>query len=504
MKAPLRALGAARAAVQAFVAPRALPAEFQVLVEADDHRIAEGTGTMRVVAGVLGILALGAMWGVNAPALSLSALALGVAYTLWAAWALTRARNRRAVSPWLLAALDMSVVSGTNALALFNPSGAYEALLAPAYPLISVCWIAIIALHRAAGPCLLAGALAAGYRASILGFVVGTGQVAITEASLYGVPAVNLPDQWMIVALLGLAGAFAAWLAAANRTLLVSAARHRGERDHLARSQAQARVRLASAESSERLFRSTFERAPWGMTLLTPDHVVLRVNRSFAETLGWTAEALEGLNLRQLLAQSSLPTADTTADLFLRRRDGTRIAMRASMGVALDEAGAPMHVTAQFVPVPEADPSSTRIPHLAPPRADERAEAPLARCTVLLVDDDADLLAWMVTVLRREGASVRTATLAEHALERLAELEPDLVVADARLPDGDGRAVLERARVLARPPRLALMSGGERPPNLPADVEWLAKPFRTETIAALLRPEVSRAEAPLETRAASR
>ena len=66
---------------------------------------------------------------------------------------------------------------------------------------------------------------------------------------------------------------------------------------------------------------------------------------------------------------------------------------------------------------------------------------------VLLVDDDEvrDLLA---LALRSEGYAVDTAATAARALISLTESRYDLVIADWRLPDGDGMLIADFAEQL--------------------------------------------------------
>jgi CheY-like chemotaxis protein len=90
-----------------------------------------------------------------------------------------------------------------------------------------------------------------------------------------------------------------------------------------------------------------------------------------------------------------------------------------------------------FVPAMEA-PRKSEVPP-----AGERRRLQSAR--VLLVEDEeavADGLRW---ALEAAGVVVRTVGTAAAVMPALAEFKPDLMVLDLSLPDGDGRAVYERA-----------------------------------------------------------
>lgn len=69
-----------------------------------------------------------------------------------------------------------------------------------------------------------------------------------------------------------------------------------------------------------------------------------------------------------------------------------------------------------------------------------------ARPIVLLVDDDADLLALISMRIGSAGYEVVAASCAEEALAQVAGARPDLVVTDLRMPGMDGLALFERLR----------------------------------------------------------
>ena len=65
---------------------------------------------------------------------------------------------------------------------------------------------------------------------------------------------------------------------------------------------------------------------------------------------------------------------------------------------------------------------------------------------LLVVDDEADLLAELKPLLERSGFDVVTATDGEQALEIVGEGPIDLIVLDMLLPRVNGREVLRRLR----------------------------------------------------------
>jgi len=79
--------------------------------------------------------------------------------------------------------------------------------------------------------------------------------------------------------------------------------------------------------------------------------------------------------------------------------------------------------------------------------------------TVLVVDDERNILLTLSRALSMEGHVVETATGGREALEKLAALPVDVVVMDVRMPDLDGLSVLEKARAARPDLPVVIMSG---------------------------------------------
>ena len=71
--------------------------------------------------------------------------------------------------------------------------------------------------------------------------------------------------------------------------------------------------------------------------------------------------------------------------------------------------------------------------------------------SVLIVDDDTDILTAIETVFKDSGADVTTATNGNSAVTLVAEKNPDLLILDAMLPGRSGFLVLEKIK--AKKPR---------------------------------------------------
>jgi DNA-binding response OmpR family regulator len=72
--------------------------------------------------------------------------------------------------------------------------------------------------------------------------------------------------------------------------------------------------------------------------------------------------------------------------------------------------------------------------------------SPLNGKTILLVDDDPDMITALRTVLNDTGCSIRIAVDGNEALTIAAEFDPDLVILDAMLPKRSGFLVLEKLK----------------------------------------------------------
>jgi CheY-like chemotaxis protein len=121
----------------------------------------------------------------------------------------------------------------------------------------------------------------------------------------------------------------------------------------------------------------------------------------------------------------------------------------------------------------------------------ERAERHPVRGPVLVVDDEADLAANYERILRRLGYRVVAVGTRGCGLAALALEAPRLVVADLRLPDGDGLDIVRAARALpASPPVLVATvygsSASRRAALAAGATAFLAKPFPIDTFSRVV------------------
>ena len=111
--------------------------------------------------------------------------------------------------------------------------------------------------------------------------------------------------------------------------------------------------------------------------------------------------------------------------------------------------------------------------------------------SILLVDDDPDMLTALETVLADSGATIGTAKDGNEAIETAESLDPDLVVLDAMLPKRSGFLVLEKLKGAGKKrggrPFVIMITGNEGKrhqvwaESLGVD-GYLTKPFRMERL----------------------
>ena len=112
------------------------------------------------------------------------------------------------------------------------------------------------------------------------------------------------------------------------------------------------------------------------------------------------------------------------------------------------------------------------------------------KSTILIVEDDRDIMEVVTILLRREGFGVLQAQTGEAALGQALN-NPDLIILDIMLPDMDGYEVCRRLRKNTLAPVLFLTAKGglhEKTEGLEAGGDdYLVKPFFQEELLARIR-----------------
>ena len=119
--------------------------------------------------------------------------------------------------------------------------------------------------------------------------------------------------------------------------------------------------------------------------------------------------------------------------------------------------------------------------------------------TVLLVDDDRDLIDVLTYILRREGYEVVAAHDGEQGWQRFQQDQPELVVLDANMPGLDGFEVCRRIREVSIAPVIMLTARTDEADavkalELGAD-DYITKPFSPRSLVARVKAVLRRAQA---------
>jgi DNA-binding response OmpR family regulator len=111
---------------------------------------------------------------------------------------------------------------------------------------------------------------------------------------------------------------------------------------------------------------------------------------------------------------------------------------------------------------------------------------------IIIVDDDADIVRIVSTMLAGQGWQVLTALGGEEALSAIRRERPDLMLLDIMMPHMTGIEVLREARRIAPQMRVVMITAfGDVGSYLEAmdlgACEYINKPFETEELLAMIR-----------------
>jgi DNA-binding response OmpR family regulator len=114
--------------------------------------------------------------------------------------------------------------------------------------------------------------------------------------------------------------------------------------------------------------------------------------------------------------------------------------------------------------------------------------------TILLVDDDRDLLQSLTIMLKAAGYNVLTAEDSIRAISETRLRQPDLIILDIGLPGGDGFMILERLRAMRLLANLPIIILSAQDPKIHRDralsagaIAFLEKPAEKQQLLAAIR-----------------
>lgn len=123
---------------------------------------------------------------------------------------------------------------------------------------------------------------------------------------------------------------------------------------------------------------------------------------------------------------------------------------------------------------------------------------PAKKTTILVADDDPQLLRLVARNLEIEGYQVHTATDGQEALDAITTTPPDLAILDVMMPRLDGFAVCQRVREFSSTPIMMLTARGHdqdkvRGFDLGAD-DYMTKPFSIGELLGRVRAILRRSQ----------
>ena len=132
------------------------------------------------------------------------------------------------------------------------------------------------------------------------------------------------------------------------------------------------------------------------------------------------------------------------------------------------------------------------------PPSNQAADSPQGPA-VLLVEDEESISEPFARALERNGFRPTVVRTAASALETAAELQPDVVLLDLALPDGDGRDVCRELRGRSDVPIIMITASGavvDRVVGLELGADdYVVKPFAVHEVVARIRAVLRRGRA---------
>ena len=122
----------------------------------------------------------------------------------------------------------------------------------------------------------------------------------------------------------------------------------------------------------------------------------------------------------------------------------------------------------------------------------------LDRRRILVVDDEERMVRFIRLNLEHDGFQVSEAFNGKQAVQRLRDVNPDLILLDVMMPDLDGFEVLEMVREISNVPVIMLTAKGEeddrvRGLEIGAD-DYVTKPFSPRELVSRVRAVLRRTE----------
>lgn len=115
----------------------------------------------------------------------------------------------------------------------------------------------------------------------------------------------------------------------------------------------------------------------------------------------------------------------------------------------------------------------------------------MSKCTILIIEDEKNILSFMGKVLRQHGYRVLSADTGSQGLELIRSQCPDIILLDLGLPDMNGDDIIREVRTWTSTPIIVISARTAekdkvRSLDLGAD-DYITKPFGTSELLARIR-----------------
>lgn len=131
-------------------------------------------------------------------------------------------------------------------------------------------------------------------------------------------------------------------------------------------------------------------------------------------------------------------------------------------------------------------------------RGSDLDDSQVAKPRILIIDDDNDYVGMLKLILRQAQYDVSGANDYQSAVQKCAEIQPDLILLDLMIPSVDGYGIFDMLRNVTRAP-IIFISAAPRDGNLVRSLElgaedYISKPFQNSELLARIRKALRQAE----------
>lgn len=112
---------------------------------------------------------------------------------------------------------------------------------------------------------------------------------------------------------------------------------------------------------------------------------------------------------------------------------------------------------------------------------------------ILVIDDDPNIVDYIVSVLNDNGYDTRTASTGQNGFDMAKTEKPDLITLDLEMPEGWGTTLyrkLKKSEELKEIPVIVISGLKERPASMEKISMYLGKPFNRDEFLRMVRSSI--------------